>query len=288
MPTPTCRISEHPTRLVGTKTGKFSGEPFQINQCRSCGFANVMNPPNMSEIYDEAYYQGNGADPLVDYAFEYANPSKTIRTYEWKGIIQLANGLFPNPITWLDYGCGTGGLVREARSCTRHQLHGCDSGAWVQRAKTDKLPVSTLDEINKGGNGFDFVTAIEVLEHIPDPIETLHDIRKLLKPGGLLFLTTGNVSKAPKHLIDWSYLIPEIHVSFFTPRSLEVALQKTGFDPFYHKDSKAWTSIIRFKILKNLGIKQTGWMERLLPWPLLTQLADVRYGVSNHPMGVAV
>ena len=75
------------------------------------------------------------------------------------------------------------------------------------------------------------VTAIEVIEHTLDPLAELRTIRGLLRPGGLLFLTTGNAAPFASDLLRWSYIVPEIHVSFFEPDTLERALVKCGFRP---------------------------------------------------------
>ena len=61
------------------------------------------------------------------------------------------------------------------------------------------------------------MTAIEVLEHTLDPLAELRRIRALLRPGGLLLLTTGNAAPFASRLTQWPYVIPEIHVSFFEP-----------------------------------------------------------------------
>ena len=75
------------------------------------------------------------------------------------------------------------------------------------------------------------MTAIEVLEHTLEPLAELRRIRKLLRPGGLLFLTTGNAAPFASDLLRWSYIIPEIHISFFEPSTLEYALHAAGFRP---------------------------------------------------------
>ena len=47
------------------------------------------------------------------------------------------------------------------------------------------------------------------------------------------------------------------------------------------------TDIIRFKVLKNLGVKTRRPWERVLPWPLIARAVDRRHGVSAHPVGFA-
>jgi len=45
------------------------------------------------------------------------------------------------------------------------------------------------------GGTFDVVTAIEIIEHLSSPIAFLQEVRKLLVPGGLLLVSTPNVSE---------------------------------------------------------------------------------------------
>ena len=81
---------------------------------------------------------------------------------------------------------------------------------------------------------------------------------------------------------------PEIHVSYFTSRSLADALRQTGFDPFPRGILPGWDDIVRFKILKKLGVRNANAWQRLLPWTLLSRLADKKYGLSAHPLGRAI
>src|SRR6185295_16352519 len=110
----------------------------------------------------------------------------------------------------------------------------------------------------------------------------------LLKPGGLLFLTTGNAEPFRGKLLDWGYTVPEMHVSFFEPQTLARAFEATGFRPEFRKNIAGFRDILRFKILKNLGARRHSIFEKILPWPLLSALADTRYKISAHPIAWAV
>ena len=72
------------------------------------------------------------------------------------------------------------------------------------------------------------VTAIEVMEHVIEPMVTLPRIAALLRSGGLLFLTTGNAEPFRGRLAKWSYVKPDIHVGFFEPGTLATALRGAG------------------------------------------------------------
>lgn len=260
-----------------------------LSKCGQCGFAFVEKPwTDFSRIYDGEYYKGRGSDPRVDYEFEFNNPGKTVRAYEWAGIERAVRSLSPGHGKWLDYGSGNGGLVRHLRSAGHREAYGFDEGAWSATARAAGIPILDRDGLEGHAGTFDVITAIEVLEHLVDPLDALRRLRRMARPGALLFVTTGNAARAPRELCDWRYVEPEIHVSYFTPRSLALAMKASGFEAFQPGRVPGWTEIIRFKVLKNLGVRRTGFLEKLFPWPAITPLLDRWYGLSGQPAGRAV
>jgi hypothetical protein len=129
---PRCKICGEPSEKLGSKTGKLRPEPFHLFRCVMCRYAFVGNPwTDYAAIYSDAYYEGRGADPLVDYAFELEHPESTIRFYEWRGILKTVESLVKvTPQTvWLDFGCGNGGLVRWVGSKNAARISGFEEGA---------------------------------------------------------------------------------------------------------------------------------------------------------------
>ncbi len=284
-----CPICGAPTAPAGQKRGRRTGRVFSLRQCGGCGFAFVEDPwTDYALIYDEAYYSGRGSDPLVDYEFEMSDPDETIRRYEWAGIGKVVRSLAPGPVKWLDFGSGNGGLVRHLRARGYDHAFGHDQGAWAAKARAAGIPILDDSELEQHAGTFDVITAIEVLEHVVDPLEALRRLRRMAKPGALLFITTGNAAAAPRDLCTWAYVEPEIHVSYFTPKSLALAMTACGFEPFHPGRVSGWTDIIRFKLLKNLRVRRTNAWERMMPWPLISWLLDRRYQFSAQPAGRAV
>ena len=76
-------------------------------------------------------------------------------------------------------------------------------------------------------------------------------------------------------------------MSFFEPRTLARALIAAGFRPESPGFGPGHADIIRFKVLKNLGVRSRSAWERALPWPLIARAVDRRHGVSAHPVGYA-
>ena len=284
-----CRICGDATEAAGSKRGALTKALFRLRRCRTCGFGFVANPcEDFADIYDESYYKGKGADPFVDYLFELEHPTATVRRLEWEGILEVVRALHPldSSSRWLDYGCGNGGLVRHLLRSGTCQATGFETGWIADRARARGIPILREDDLSGDHGRYDVVTAIEVIEHLPDPLLLLRACRRLLRPGGLVFLTTGNAAPH-RDLRRWSYVYPEVHVSFFEPRTLERALTLTGFRPERRGFVPGFEKIIRFKLLKRLGFRRERRAFDLIPWSRVARLVDARLSVSAHPIGWA-
>jgi SAM-dependent methyltransferase len=285
-----CKICGSPTTSAGIVNGAFSGRDFALRRCDACGFAFVADPwLEFAAIYDDAYYRGEGADPLVDYETELELPELALRRYEWRGIHDRVRTLITlDPgARWLDYGCGAGGLVRYLRATGGYDAVGYEQGWSVPRLREQGIPFVEDADIPGRAGSFDVVTAIEVLEHVTDPLAELRRMRALLRPGGLLFLTTGNAEPYNAKLSSWRYVVPEIHIAFFEPRTLVRAMRETGLSPETPGFGPGWPDIFRFKLLKNLRRRTVSRLDGLVPWHLVARALDRRYRLSAHPVGRA-
>jgi SAM-dependent methyltransferase len=275
---------------VGVKQGEVNRRSFHLMRCEACFYSFVADPwTDFAEIYSRDYYHGRGADPSVDYVFELENPSSTVRIYEWQGILKAVKSLIHinEDTRWLDFGCGNGGLVRHCLDKAGCQAVGFEEG-WIAPVAREKgIPIMNEQELVSAEGQFDVVTAIEVLEHSTTPLETLRRIRRMLRPGGLFLYTTGNAERYRRNLLKWSYFVPEMHVGLFEPRTLETALKLTGFRPEFKSLLPGYTDIIRFKVLKNLGVRERAVWEQLVPWQIVSRLVDWRAGITAHPIGWA-
>lgn len=282
-----CRVCGKKAFLAGEKTGRFRPRPFRVYHCPSCRFSFVGDPEaDLGALYDEAYYRGQGADPLVRYLDELERPETSVRRYEWAGLLRIARALTgrASGLRWLDYGCGAGGLVRAARAAG-HDAAGWETG-WIRARAAEKgVPMLEESELEAARGSFDLVTAVEVVEHLPDPVSELARMAALLRPGGVLFCTTQNARPRRSDLLAWSYLVPEVHVSFFEPDTLALAFEKAGLRAERPGRLDGLEDVLRFKILKNLRVAEAGGLERLLPWGPLTRLVDLLYRFQDMPVG---
>jgi SAM-dependent methyltransferase len=285
-----CRICGAATEPLGSVRGSYSERDFRLRRCVDCRYAYVADPwTDFAAIYDDAYYAGRGADPMVDYAFELEHPEQTIRSYEWAGVTEvvrrLRGGL--DAVRWLDFGCGNGALVRHLRESAGVDAEGFEEGSIAASARQLGLPLVDAEQLADRRGAYDVVTAIEVLEHTLDPLVELRRIRELLAPGGLLFLTTGNAAPFGERLTEWSYVVPEIHISFFEPLTLGRAMQTAGFVTAPLPGWDGFDQILKFKVLKNLGARRRSRLADLVPARPLARAADRRVRLSQMPVGWA-
>jgi cyclopropane fatty-acyl-phospholipid synthase-like methyltransferase len=282
-----CRICGSQTVEAGEKMGRLHARAFHLRRCSNCGYAFVADPDDDTDVYDEAYYRGQGADPLLDYVFELERPDDTVRRFEWAGVERIVRSLRPlsAQTRWLDYGCGNGGLVRWVRERTSARSFGFEEGWIAETARAHGIPILTDAEVESAGP-FDVITALEVLEHVADPKAFVERIVRLLAPGGLFFYTTGNATRHVARLPEWGYVVPEIHISFFEPRTMERLFADTGLRAQPLPWSGGFADVVTFKILKNLGFRKTSRLLRMLPWRLAARAADALNGVSAFPAGI--
>jgi ubiquinone/menaquinone biosynthesis C-methylase UbiE len=121
-------------------------------------------------------------------------------TYQLRGRFKFAYDALVKfqPTKWLDIGTGNGFLPRVTRAAlTDVRITGTD---FAQNAldHADALDEKILNNMDQDGlpfpNGsFDFVTCLEVLEHLVLPEQALKEIARVLVPGGHVALTVPNI-----------------------------------------------------------------------------------------------
>jgi 2-polyprenyl-6-hydroxyphenyl methylase/3-demethylubiquinone-9 3-methyltransferase len=185
------------------------------------------------EFY-EGYWQKDYAPPQGDPT----SAQRMVRLEAVLGPLMAASRKTTRHV--LDAGCGDGtflvflrrlglqvsGLVLAEAAAARARRRCPDADVRVGSLEEPPLPFD--------GAAFDAVWCTEVLEHLFHVHSALAELNRLLKPGGLLMLTTPYHGLAKNLLIatcafDGHYNPDLSHIRFFTRRTLERSLRRAGF-----------------------------------------------------------
>jgi SAM-dependent methyltransferase len=139
----------------------------------------------------------------------------------------------------LDLGCGAGRFVAAAREAGADVVGVEIAEAALDRARRvaagAELRLVAPDGTLPLAHGeVDLVWCSEVLEHVPDTVGFLTEVRRVLRRGGRLLLTVPDHGRVKRTLIavvrhESHYDPLGQHLRFYTRRSLTSALQATGF-----------------------------------------------------------
>ncbi|GGU57453.1 hypothetical protein GCM10010211_22810 [Streptomyces albospinus] len=138
----------------------------------------------------------------------YENPSVPVASGDARSRRQallLARALGPvragqPPATVLDIGCGDGTAAATAAApLAGHRIIGVDWSQDALRRAATRIPTVVRGELTDGGLPFatgsaDAVLFSEVIEHLVDPDAALDELRRVLRPGGHLMLSTPNLA----------------------------------------------------------------------------------------------
>jgi predicted SAM-dependent methyltransferase len=91
--------------------------------------------------------------------------------------------------------------------------------------------VGALEAQRFADKRFDAVTMSHVIEHLHDPLRTLRECRRILKPGGRLSIVTPNIESRGhrRYRRNWMHLDPPRHLHLFGPAALRVLVERAGF-----------------------------------------------------------
>lgn len=136
----------------------------------------------------------------------------------------------------LDIGCATGFLLDEAR-IQGWEVYGVELSKWAvsyarNRFGIENVFAGTLKRAGYPNNYFDAVILKDTIEHLLNPKDTLIEIRRILKPLGILCVNTPNINSLVSRFLGarwWG--VKQAHLYYFTPKTLYKILEVTGFVP---------------------------------------------------------
>lgn len=107
------------------------------------------------------------------------------------------------------------------------------------------------NDIKKISNEKDIAVALDVLEHVIDPIKYLKNINKKIKKGGKIFLTFPNADSFKSKILKekWSMVCPLAHIHYFSEKSTKIMMRKSNFNILLIKD---FSYVVPRRLIRNI------------------------------------
>jgi SAM-dependent methyltransferase len=202
----------------------------EILACSDCGLA-WWTPPagfRAEAVYDASYFEDAATSRGYD---DYAELERSLRTTFARRVARL-----PRPgrdARLLDVGAAFGFAVEEAGRAGWRAFGlelSAAAAARAGRRAAGRIAVGSALHIPFPEAAFAAVTLWDVLEHLADPHAAAAELARVLAPGGVLALTTGDVESLAARLSGrrWHlFSLPE-HLFFYSRRSLVRLLAAHG------------------------------------------------------------
>jgi SAM-dependent methyltransferase len=202
----------------------------------------------------------------------------------------------------LDVGCGNGGLLSFLNS-KGWQVFGVEPSAAGYQIAINKIGSNiyncALKECGFADDFFDIVVLNHVLEHITNPVDTLVEIRRVLKSSGSLYVAVPNIESYQYRYSkeNWYHFDPVRHVHQYSDKTLTAMLKQCGltpvkvthelssfpFDLFRSFSAKLFSSHSKiFKVTFSLPLLTFSWILRLFPkWRGTVEVTAIRCSGNN-------
>lgn len=202
----------------------------RLLQCDNCHFIwldPLPAPDQIASLYDDAY-DGATSGYFSKVSRKLARSRKRVRYM----VKRLPGGAADK--SFLDIGAN-GGFMAKAAQDAGFAVTGIEPDAVSVAYARENYPGITfrhglLEDADFGSQLFDVIYCSEVIEHVADCNRFVAKMAALLRPGGLLYITTPDAGHwhLPRDITRWDAFCPPSHCIYFQPKNLKMLLGKHG------------------------------------------------------------
>lgn len=212
---------------------RYQIDRFHIVRCIQCDLVYVAEEITDQELigyYGEAYYTGAQDKGYADYIGR-----RELRKEYFRSMIpRIRRHLRVEAPRVLDVGCAAGFFLEVARE-QNWEAQGVEISAYAADYARSRLGLNvftgSLAEAQLSSCTFDLISFWDVIEHVGDPLKALRLSYDLLRPDGLLVLSTGDISGFTARVYgrQWGLLAPPGHLFYFSRETSFAMLRVAGF-----------------------------------------------------------
>jgi SAM-dependent methyltransferase len=221
---------------------------FKIVRCKNCSLVYVnprLSQDTLCDLYNE-----NVISPFQYYL---DTKSEDERTFSER-LDQIEEHADVGKI--LDVGCSIGTFSNVAKR-RGWEIIGVDinkmSANYCQEKLGFDVKVGNFQDLDLPKEYFDVVLMNDFLEHVSSPSNALKKAHDVVKKGGILFIVTPKIDSFMARISKsrWLHLKPDEHLYYFSSKTMEELLKKTGFEVI------SLRSIGRYRNVNTIFLKAT-------------------------------
>lgn len=221
--------------------------PFRVVRCRHCSLTYLNPRPSdavISGLYDTEYF--TSGPTYNDYVATHRKYAPIFARLYTKRLANMRRFVPPGGKV-LEIGSAYGFWLKYLAN-HGYEVEGVEIAVDAAEFARSKLGLtvhnSTLISAALPDKTYDCVFMLDVLEHLPHPEQELAEVRRILAPGGVLYI------QCPYELFHWEKVLeawqtgkrtgtirPDAlpaHLMFFTPPTLAALLRREGFRILSH------------------------------------------------------
>jgi SAM-dependent methyltransferase len=287
MQTLTCNLCGSADYAVVFRAGE--AQTNQIVKCRSCGLM-YANPRSVAP--DHVEIAGYDADFVEELLVKNENPrlqKEALQVRDYATTREFLGKRYPQRGKLLEVGSGLGYLLDYFKK-DGWATTGVEPNRGMCRYAQKVLGVDAIPEILPDAKfadaSFDAVLMMHVIEHVPDPTDTLAEIHRVLRPGGTLVMETPRYDTLTFKLLGRRErsVSCDGHIYFFTSDTLARIATKTGYSVI--RQDPVGRSMTAGRLLYNVGVvsKSKGVQKTLESLSKTLRLDGLHLTLNLHDM----
>lgn len=204
----------------------------KLLRCEVCDAVYNASAPSAEELktyYEEEYIiESSAAD--AEAAAAAAEHRRLFRLPEQIKLTADIAKLKPAPASVLDIGCERGFFLDEIRRFG-YKVKGVEPSS-AAREYCKKIGIEAVASLDQTNELFDVIVMWHSLEHFPNPMQTIQDIRSRLVKGGVLLVRVPAFDSKPRKILGqrWIWFQPKNHYFHYSETSLRKLLELNGLD----------------------------------------------------------
>ena len=220
----------------GTEWAPLFGERgFTLGRCGRCDLHYLDRMPAVETRLTEME-AGHFAGEEEVVAAERHLVGEQARSGKFSRYVELARRFAPTG-RWLDVGCGAGVLLEQAQHAG-YEVEGIeltpDRRATASARTGATVHAAPVEDLGLPAGSFDVISMIDVFSHLVSPTATLTELRRLLRPGGVIVMATGELLDGAEHRHMFNWCLGD-HLHWLGERTMDAYAAKVGLTVGHHE-----------------------------------------------------